>query len=616
MPVSCCAFGCSNRGERDKVQFFSQVSTYLIKYISISIVDHIYPQCSERKNQWLVAICRENYIPSKYHNICSAHFINKDYLVRSNINFPRLNDETVPRVFNFPKHLIQPVKKRRAIQKINQNIPNTIITDGPSSNIKTSDINDLMQTIKSATDVETTNVIEKNFSKTFLNDMINNENVKPKGRKYHDNVKKFATTLYFYSPKAYNYVRSVLSLPDPSSIRNWITNVNAETGILLDVLTEIDCGSPATEVLVFLLTGLKSNWKWPIGYWFVDKIKSPVQTELIKLALLKCQEHNINSYDDIKCYFNVGQKIIYYTPDAFHNIKLARNALGSKQTEFFTYLSEKNSMKVKLATQTLSSSVADTLQFLQSTSEEFKNCKGTIKFIRIIDEIFGFLNSRSPFAKGYKKPISPSNLEYLESRMRNNIAYLYSLKHTSEQPLWQSRRRTFIIRFATTIKSIFSVCKILFDHDFKYVLTYKFSQDAIELLFGHIRGRFECNNNPNCLQFKYAIRSFLLHNSIKMSTGNCTLFMSNNDSLFALKWNYKTKEKTDEIIQNVQLLVDNCNDSFLNAITENILYCICGYIVKHISEDINCEYCIEAISESSCTQDHTYNKLLIDTVTQ
>lgn len=260
-------------------------------------------------------------------------------------------------------------------------------------------------------------------------------------------------------------------------------------------------------------------------------------------------------YDDIKCYFNDGQKIIYYTPDACHNIKLARNALGSFKAfldendnliewRYIEQLSKiqnnvgfklanklssshiywrNNSMKVKLATQTLSSSVADALQFLQSTSEEFKNCEATIKFIRIIDEIFDFLNSRNPFAKGYKKPIYPSNLEYLESRMRNNIAYLYSLKHSSGQPLWQSRRRTFIIGFATTIKSIFSVCKVLFDHDFKYVLTYKFSQDAIELLFGHIRGRFGCNNNPNCLQFKFAIRSILLHNSIKMSTGNCTL---------------------------------------------------------------------------------------------
>jgi len=31
--------------------------------------------------------------------------------------------------------------------------------------------------------------------KTFLNDLINNENVKPKGKKYHNNVKQFVTTL-------------------------------------------------------------------------------------------------------------------------------------------------------------------------------------------------------------------------------------------------------------------------------------------------------------------------------------------------------------------------------------------------------------------------------------
>lgn len=127
-------------------------------------------------------------------------------------------------------------------------------------------------------------------------------------------------------------------------------------------------------------------------------------------------------YDDIKCYFNDGQKIIYYTPDACHNIKLARNALGSFKAfldendnliewRYIEQLSKiqnnvgfklanklssshiywrNNSMKVKLATQTLSSSVADALQFLQSTSEEFKNCEATIKFIRIIDEIFDF----------------------------------------------------------------------------------------------------------------------------------------------------------------------------------------------------------------------------------
>lgn len=127
--------------------------------------------------------------------------------------------------------------------------------------------------------------------------------------------------------------------------------------------------------------------------------------------------------------------------------------------------------------------------------------------------------------------------------------YLYSLKEVSGKPLWMTRRKTFIIGFATAIKSIIWISRNLFVNNFKYVLTYKFSQDSIELLFGHIRGTYGCNNNPNCLQFRYAIRSLLLHNSIKTSSGNCTLLIPSNDSLFSLKWKYKsTGEQQDTVI--------------------------------------------------------------------
>lgn len=33
--------------------------------------------------------------------------------------------------------------------------------------------------------------------------------------------------------------RSILSLPNPSSLRNWASNVDVNTGFLLNVLTEI-----------------------------------------------------------------------------------------------------------------------------------------------------------------------------------------------------------------------------------------------------------------------------------------------------------------------------------------------------------------------------------------
>jgi len=103
-------------------------------------------------------------------------------------------------------------------------------------------------------------------------------------------------------------------------------------------------------------------------------------------------------------------------------------------------------------------------------------------------------------------------------------------------PLWKSQRKTFIIEFATSIKSIINISKDLqANHGFKFVLTYKFSQDAIELFFGHTRGRFGSNNNPNCLQFTSAIKSILLHTSITLINGNRNLFPHEEDSIFSIK---------------------------------------------------------------------------------
>lgn len=237
-----------------------------------------------------------------------------------------------------------------------------------------------------------------------------------------------------------------------------------------------DCESAATEVLVFLLSSLKKKWKWPIGYWFVDKIKSTVQSQLIKMAITECNEFGIKiinvtcdsayanlstfkilgcdldqSYDLIKSDFKIDlfTPNIYFTLDACHNVKLARNALWTfgafkdensnliewryidklfkLQNKIGFKLGNKissahinwkgNSMKVKLAVQLLSSSVADAPAYLSQTLIEFEKCEATIKFIRIIDEIFDFLNSRNPFAKGLKQPIYIHNIQYLEKKI-------------------------------------------------------------------------------------------------------------------------------------------------------------------------------------------------------
>lgn len=300
----------------------------------------------------------------------------------------------------------------------------------------------------------------------------------------------------------------------------------------------------ATSVLVFMLVSLSGKWKWPIGHFFINSITSSVQCELVKNALSLCQQSGIKvwsvtcdgayvnlatmnllgcelfvtEYHKLRCSFKhlTADYHVYFVPDACHNLKLARNAL-SKLTVFksssglikWRHITELhdlqkdlnlkianklsdahinfrgNIMKVKYAAQTLSQSTADAMDFLKLTEiDGFRDCTATIEFIRIIDETFDFLNSRNPFAKELKKPIYMNNISNLQKNMEKNMNYLFSLTTEANIPLCKGGRKTFISGFAAAIKSIFSiVTDILNDLPLKYLMTYRFSQDHLELFF-------------------------------------------------------------------------------------------------------------------------------------
>ena len=108
------------------------------------------------------------------------------------------------------------------------------------------------------------------------------------------------------------------------------------------------------------------------------------------------------------------------------------------------------------------------------------------------------------------------------------------------------RRKTFILGFIAASKSVREVAYLLLtrkDNPFQYILTYKFSQDHLELLFACRRGKNGFNNNPNVQQLKSSLKSILLRNSIVGSKhGNCLTFQDQAArSTFALKW---TKRQT------------------------------------------------------------------------
>ena len=108
-------------------------------------------------------------------------------------------------------------------------------------------------------------------------------------------------------------------------------------------------------------------------------------------------------------------------------LKMA-NKISSNHIKF-----EKHKMNVRLAAQTLSSSVADAIEFLDISmkNSNFKNGNGTVKIVRIIDRLFDMLNSRNPIAKGYKQPLRLANKATYEEILRSTAEYLLSLKTNS-----------------------------------------------------------------------------------------------------------------------------------------------------------------------------------------
>ena len=160
----------------------------------------------------------------------------------------------------------------------------------------------------------------------------------------------------------------------------------------------------------------------------------------------------MNMFRELGCHFTTSldtmvtkfqhpseNYFVYAILDPCHMLKLARNALGHLGSfldkdkniirwSFFSSLNkiqesegfqmanrftskhlmfQKHKMNVKLAAQTLSSSAADAIEFLDSTMklDQFQGSTGTVKFIRTIDRLFDMLNSGNPMAKGFKQPL-------------------------------------------------------------------------------------------------------------------------------------------------------------------------------------------------------------------
>lgn len=146
---------------------------------------------------------------------------------------------------------------------------------------------------------------------------------------------------------------------------------------------------------------------------------------------------------------------------------------------------------MNLAAQTLSNSVADALQFLSEDIklEEFKDVKATIKFIRIVDQLFDISNSRNPWGRGMKTPLRKENENYWKPSLEGAISYLLQCRNDKGILLYKTMKKVPFLGFAVSATSFLQIYEeeVKIHNSLKYILTYKFSQDHLELFFCSIR---------------------------------------------------------------------------------------------------------------------------------
>ena len=535
-------------------------------------------------------------------------------------------------------------------------------------------------------------------------------------QKFDPELRTFALTLNFYSPKAYNYVREKFNknLPHPDSIRKWYKTVNGEPGISQEALgclrnmvesykrqhktllcnlvmdemsirkhiewtgqkftgyvstgvnLDTDQVPEAKEALVYMLVALNFHWKVTVAYYLIDGLTGEERASILN-KLLSCIHEtglivtsitfdgapsnvamtrhlgaNLSSLESLDPTFRHPvdkDEDMFIFLDFVHMLKLIRNCLASQgcledgegnliEWKYFVKLVEiqeneglqlatklkkrhiqwfKEKMKVRIAAQTFSNSVADALMYLceDAKIEYFQNVQATAKFCKIMNNVFDIFNTHSLYSSApYQKPPHIENYAGIFSYLNMAKQYISTLK-LNKKPVLNTPRKTGFLGILVDITSFqllfrkYLLEKKLLD----YIISYKLSQDHLEMYFCAVRSAGGFNNNPTARQFESIFKRLLIRNEIKASERGNAISIDSTSILYCSSIT-KTKtgtnladseefEKTLGEINKMDFLTSSA--WHLTSLTSDIVAYIAGFIIKGLKKCITCELCLSLL---------------------
>ncbi|CAH2104760.1 unnamed protein product [Euphydryas editha] len=328
----------------------------------------------------------------------------------------------------------------------------------------------------------------------------------------------------------------------------------------------IQSKEPAKYVIVMMIRGIIHNWKQPIAHSFLSQCKNypelndwidEIITSLLNIGLdirvfisdlgadfLSAPKSRSVSRD--KTYFEVNGKKIYYMFDVPHLLKCVRNniktcnfifdsrvakwshirdlynedkkrqiRLAPKLTDIHINPNNFQKMRVKVATQVLSRTVASAINTYVDLNLIEVDARDTTDFVNKINNLFDLLNSsklRSP--NKYKRAFSGENyqIEFLE-QMLTFFRNLKLIRSDGQKDV--TNIMNFINGFQVSIKSLLNLHEDLKSEDVKFIFTRRLNQDCLENFFGKVRQAGGNCQEPTCRQVSITFKKMFVTNILK-----------------------------------------------------------------------------------------------------